>query len=145
MPKSPRRSGFAEAPQTPFEGAPFDTADLSADAELLKALGRGSEAGAEARKKAEAKPKGKRRQVQDHEPAPDPQKAPRGFGSVNETDVGMLPADFDPSKGVSATVAALEHLIQHGRPELQGKPWVPHRPERPEKLESGQTFVLKSD
>ena len=190
-PKSPRRSGFAEAPQAAFEGAPLD--DLVGDADLLKALGRGGSAAEKARRKVEertkssppsspgssggpmpgverggtmdapdepghdefasAKPrkaapeKGKRRQKRDATPlgTPDPQKAPRGFGAVDETDVSALPADFDPSKGVSATVAALEHLIQNGRPELQGKPWVPHRPERPEKLESGQTFVLKSD
>ncbi|MFC7053517.1 excinuclease ABC subunit UvrB [Hansschlegelia quercus] len=75
---------------------------------------------------------------------PDPQKAPRGFGAVPETDVGLLPADFDAGASVSATVAALEDLIQHGRKELQGKPWVPHRPERPQKLESGQKFTLAS-
>lgn len=166
MPKTSRRSGFAEAPQAAFEGDAFDPSGLSADADLLKALGRGGEAAEDARKKvadretakaATATPpaartkatpeKGKRKQKRDATPlgTPDPQKAPRGFGAVNETDVDMLPADFDPSKGVSATVAALEHLIQHGRPELQGKPWVPHRPARPEKLESGQTFVLKSE
>ncbi|PZQ86611.1 MAG: excinuclease ABC subunit B, partial [Leifsonia xyli] len=164
-PKSPRRSGFAEAPQAAFEGAPLD--DLVGDADLLKALGRGGSAAEEARRKVEertrssppsssgssggpmpgverggtmdapdepghdefasAKPrkaapeKGKRRQKRDATPlgTPDPQKAPRGFGAVDETDVSALPADFDPSKGVSATVAALE--------------------------QSGQTFVLKSE
>jgi excinuclease ABC subunit B len=169
MPKSSRRTGFAEAPQAAFSA---DLSDVTPDAELLRALGRGSDAAEEARKavadEAAAKaasagpaakrvagggpksgaasaPKGKRKQSRDAVPGtPDPQKAPRGFGATPETDLAALPADFDASKSVSATVAALEDLIQNGRPELQGKPWVPHRPPRPDKLESGQTFTLAS-
>jgi excinuclease ABC subunit B len=93
---------------------------------------------------AAAAPAAKRKKRDPIAGTPDPQKAPRGFGAADETDVGLLPADFDPASSVSATVAALEDLIQHGRPELQGKPWVPHRPERPQKLESGQKFTLAS-
>ena len=33
----------------------------------------------------------------------------------------------------TATVTALANLIEHGREELKGDPWVPHRPHRPQK------------
>ncbi|GLK67403.1 excinuclease ABC subunit UvrB [Hansschlegelia plantiphila] len=229
MPKPSRSRGFSESRQAAYSAdAPVDLTDVTPDADLLRALGRGAGAADEARRKvadratakaasvgpdadvvtptapsssgltggpisgvehgggmdgpvepdhdgdgsdgarpsrlppalsrkgrggaaavagkaAPAKEKGKRKQLTASVPAtPDPQKAPRGFGAVPETDLAALPADFDPSKSVSATVAALEDLIQHGRPELQGKPWVPHRPARPDKLESGQKFVLAS-
>ncbi|MBS9478620.1 excinuclease ABC subunit UvrB [Ancylobacter radicis] len=50
-----------------------------------------------------------------------------------------------PTSGASATVAALTALIETGRPEVDGRLWMPHRPARPEKSEGGVEFVLKSD
>ncbi len=48
--------------------------------------------------------------------------------------------------GVSATVEALTRLLTEGNPLFKhGKPWVPHRPPRPEKSEGGKRFVIKSD
>jgi excinuclease ABC subunit B len=47
--------------------------------------------------------------------------------------------------GASATVRALERLLRDGRPEFLGKPWMPHRPPRPEKSEGGVPLVIKSD
>ena len=48
--------------------------------------------------------------------------------------------------GVTATVAALQDLIEHGRKEVEGAPaWMPHRPERPEKAEGGIPFRLASE
>ena len=48
--------------------------------------------------------------------------------------------------GISATVRALEDIILHGRKEVEGSaPWVPHRPERPEKREGGIPFKLVTD
>ena len=48
--------------------------------------------------------------------------------------------------GVTETVAALEDLIQHGRPEfMDSEPWRPHRPERPEKSEGGVRFELVTE
>ena len=49
------------------------------------------------------------------------------------------------AKGATATVQALADLIEKGRPEFMGEPWMPHRPERPEKSEGGITFKLESD
>jgi len=47
--------------------------------------------------------------------------------------------------GITATVKALEQIILHGRPEVEGSaPWVPHRPERPAKTEGGVPFRLNT-
>ncbi len=48
-----------------------------------------------------------------------------------------LPPGIGGTGGVTATVEALAQLIEHGREELKGEIWVPHRPERPEKSEGG--------
>jgi excinuclease ABC subunit B len=57
-----------------------------------------------------------------------------------------LPGEGDES-AVVATANALETLLREGRPEFkdQDRPWVPHRPPRPEKSEGGQRLVIKSD
>src|SRR3712207_2996454 len=48
--------------------------------------------------------------------------------------------------GVSATVDALTRLLTEGDPRFKdGKPWVPHRPPRPDKSEGGIPFKIKSD
>src|SRR5262245_37363839 len=44
-----------------------------------------------------------------------------------------------------ASQTALDRLLREGRPEFTEKPWVPHRPPRPEKSEGGQQLVIKSD
>ncbi len=48
------------------------------------------------------------------------------------------------ASGVTATVKALERLIQEGRPEVNGRTWVPHKPPRPEKWEGGKRFEIVS-
>jgi excinuclease ABC subunit B len=47
--------------------------------------------------------------------------------------------------GVTATVIALENLIEHGRPELLDKTWIPHKADRPAKSEGGRKFKFVSD
>jgi excinuclease ABC subunit B len=59
--------------------------------------------------------------------------------------LGFDGTDAPGTSGVTATVRALEHLLQHGRPEFLDKPWTPHRPPRPEKSEGGQRLIIKSD
>jgi excinuclease ABC subunit B len=49
-----------------------------------------------------------------------------------------------PIAGI-ASQRALDALLRQGRPEFSEKPWVPHRPPRPEKSEGGQRLVIKSD
>jgi len=74
------------------------------------------------------------------------QQTPSGSGGG----AGEAPAGRDGGakngSGVTATVAALQSLIEHGRNEVEGSaPWVPHRPERPEKSEGGIPFRLDSE
>jgi len=48
--------------------------------------------------------------------------------------------------GAGVTVESLKDLLERGDPNLRGAdPWVPHRPERPEKSEGGIAFNLVSD
>jgi excinuclease ABC subunit B len=44
----------------------------------------------------------------------------------------------------AAAQAAVERLLAEGRPEVEGRAWVPHRPERPAKSEGGKAFVMAS-
>ncbi len=51
-----------------------------------------------------------------------------------------------PLKGsATASVEALTNLLEEGRTEFNGDPWVPHRPERPEKSEGGVPFRIISE
>src|SRR5262245_24384448 len=47
--------------------------------------------------------------------------------------------------GSRASQHALDALLREGRPEFTERPWVPHRPPRPEKSEGGFRLVIKSD
>lgn len=53
-----------------------------------------------------------------------------------------------PDTSAIATIASqqsLEKLLREGRPEFGERPWVPHRPPRPDKTEGGFRLVIKSD
>lgn len=89
---------------------------------------------------------------------PAPQKKPAKSAAKERVATGLNPvAGLDisyeeamqgatPRAGVTATVSALETLIERGRPLFaDGKPWVPHRPPRPEKSEGGVQFKLASE
>jgi excinuclease ABC subunit B len=54
-------------------------------------------------------------------------------------------ATFRGTTGASATVQALETLLRDGRPEFSERPWMPHRPPRPEKTEGGRRLVIEAD
>ncbi len=134
--RSPKRSGFGEAPQKPLKTArgtsmggrgsakeraavglnpvPGVDVDLEDAEELLASLGQ-----QEARS---ASDRG----------AP---KARRG-SSVSAT---------GRPEGVTATVQALSALIEGGRPEVRDNTWAPHRPPRPEKSEGGVPLRIVSE
>ncbi len=67
-----------------------------------------------------------------------------GINPVAGLDIALEDVGALPQNAVTATVAALEHLIQNGRKEFDGKPWMPHRPPRPEKSEGGIPFKVAS-
>ncbi|MEM9678281.1 MAG: excinuclease ABC subunit UvrB, partial [Pseudomonadota bacterium] len=52
---------------------------------------------------------------------------------------------LESTSGVTATVQALSDLIEHGREELKGEIWVPHRPDRPEKDPDQKPFTVVSE
>ncbi|MGE3146653.1 MAG: excinuclease ABC subunit UvrB [Pseudorhodoplanes sp.] len=47
--------------------------------------------------------------------------------------------------GAQASSDALESLLREGRAEFREQAWVPHRPPRPDKLEGGIRFEIKSE
>ena len=57
----------------------------------------------------------------------------------------LLRGRHGESLGVAATAHALESLLREGRREFADKPWIPHRPPRPEKSEGGRALVIRSD
>ncbi len=68
---------------------------------------------------------------------------PLGDEEVQKWVLGDLPPQ---GGGVQATQDLLDQLLRLGDPNLRDKkPWVPHRPERPEKSEGGVNFDLVSD
>jgi excinuclease ABC subunit B len=158
MARKPRPSDhFAERPQASFDAGPgtVDLAGLIGDPDLVNALGRGTKAAEDAQAKAAKKPAAKTRR----NAVPEVEPRDRRWDAALESDAptkrdvaASYPSPFAKpglsdggAGGVSATVQALENLIQNGRKELQGKPWTPHRPPRPEKWEGGKSFDLTSE
>ena len=110
--------GFGEAPQAGFGHVP--SGKMTAR-EISRVAAADPEAQAKIREALDASVK--------------KNKAKKGESLENATTVG-----------ITATVKALEQIILHGRKEVEGSsPWVPHRPERPEKLEGGRAFKLATD
>ncbi|WP_371747200.1 excinuclease ABC subunit UvrB [Acuticoccus sp. I52.16.1] len=73
------------------------------------------------------------------------ERAASGLNPVAGLDVGLEEAEALPESGATATVAALESLIQQGRPEFRAGEWTPHRPPRPDKSEGGVPLALVSE
>ncbi len=157
MPRKPRHpDGLNERPQASYDASePADFSGLIGDPALLDALGRGPKAAEDAQARAPKKVSTRTRR----NATPDTAPRDRRWDAAKETDApssadvsSSYPSPFAKPAlsdggvgGVSATVAALEDLIQHGRPELQGKVWTPHRPARPEKWEGGKRLQLASE
>jgi excinuclease ABC subunit B len=156
--------GFGESSQAGFDhGAKaLDVSDVTDDAALLRALGRGKDAADQAKAKATSSrtkknaepgvtPRERRWDANTNTEAPSAEDVaaaypnPRAKAGAKGKGRNALPALSGSSGAVSATVQALENLIQHGRKELQGKPWAPHRPPRPDKSEGGVPFRLASE
>ncbi|MGX1101175.1 excinuclease ABC subunit UvrB [Amorphus sp. MBR-141] len=161
-----RAPGFGEAPQagfdagTPLTGPVSDWARQIEDhADDVPPFAEAPEpAPAKARARDTAKPKPKKpapkkpdtggktaRGTSTGGKATARDRAAGGLNPVAGLDIGLEDAEALPDSAVTKTVAALEQLIQEGRPEFQDGTWVPHRPPRPEKSEGGRPFVLKSE
>ena len=75
------------------------------------------------------------------------ERAAAGLNPVAGLDVGLEEAEkLASTTGVTATVEALKSLIDSGNPLFKdGKMWVPHRPDRPEKSEGGIPLKMVTD
>ena len=144
-PKKTPRSGFAERPQEPLEGTPesgpvadwADDIDRQAKAEKPPGKARRDRkttAGRTARGTSIGGSK-------------DPKtRAAAGLNPVAGLDMSLEEAQAGTTSGVTATVDALSKLIESGNPHFRdGKAWVPHRPERPEKSEGGIEIRMQTD
>ncbi|MGV1756371.1 excinuclease ABC subunit UvrB [Rhizobium sp. A22-96] len=151
--KSPASSGFEEAPQAPFEGAPLSggVADwvkqLEADAEM---------SGIETQREIASKAGKHRKKVEiaasksgrgtSMGGSTDPKtRAAAGLNPVSGMDTSLENA-ANAGTAVTATVEALSALIESGNPLFKdGKLWTPHRPARPAKSEGGIQIRMASD
>jgi len=162
--------GFGEAPQAAFQGtsAGTRTPDLGSTsiADWADEIAREADAPASAKPAAKSKSEPvKSRKKPSKKPAGKTEDGPTktargtsmggkasavervasGLNAVAGLDISLEDAAALPSSAVTATVEALSKLIEEGRPELNEAPWVPHRPERPEKSEGGIEFKIVSD
>ncbi len=172
---SPSPSGFEEAPQASFEGAPLSGSvsdwvkQLEAEAEASTVESQreiASKAGKhrkkieiEARKHAEKVALEKTQKTARNTTATktsrgvsigassDPKtRAAAGLNPVAGLDVSLEEAGALAKGGVTATVDALAKLIESGNPLFKhGEIWTPHRPARPEKSEGGIAIRMVSD
>ena len=159
--------GFGESPQAPFEGAPLSgsIADWAAEIEEASQAplpapppAPESEAAPAAKAKKPARPRAPRATPAEGKTGGRTargtsmggagktarERAAGGLNPVAGLDISLEDAASLPSTAVTATVAALSSLIEHGRPEFHDKTWTPHRPPRPEKSEGGIPLKIVS-
>lgn len=143
-------SGFGEAPQRALEGEPLAGSIADWIDDVTKAAEKKPEKKIKAKKKKSSSSVGGGGAVKTARgtsiggAASAKERVAGGLTPVAGLDIAFEDVGKIDRSGVTATVAALEHLIEHGRTELQGDPWVPHRPQRPDKLEGGLHFALES-
>ncbi|WP_050786129.1 excinuclease ABC subunit UvrB [Ahrensia sp. R2A130] len=173
--KTEPKTGFEESPQAPFEGAPLSgdvsswAAEIAAESDTNPQGFRESVA-EEAERAAREDKAAKYRAKVDAKAQAKPKKGDKvgtkrtGGGTIigGSNDVkervaaGLNPiAGLDVSaeealemastSGVTATVQALSELIEHGRDEMKGDIWVPHRPDRPDKDPDQKPFTVVSE
>jgi excinuclease ABC subunit B len=75
---------------------------------------------------------------------------PPGFAEAptpfDPPSAGVALADSSDLIGSAATIDALNSLLEHGDPNIRGRPpWTPHRPPRPEKSEGGVELKIVSE
>ena len=83
------------------------------------------------------------------------EEAPQGRFDIGSSGAGTMVKPIDrkaepPShpRGITGSAASadvLQQLLDSGDPRLADRPWVPHRPARPDKSEGGIRFKLRSE
>ncbi|MCV9960701.1 excinuclease ABC subunit UvrB [Pararhizobium sp. BT-229] len=152
--KTARPSGFEEAPQASFEGAPLSSnvADWAeelqrmAEAETIETRHDVASKAGKHRKKVEIAASKSARGTSMGGTTDPKTRAAAGLNPVAGLDISLEDAGSLATGGVTATVEALSALIESGNPLFKdGKLWTPHRPARPEKSEGGIQIVMKAD
>ena len=151
--KSPAPTGFEEAPQAPFEGAPLS----GSVSDWVKQLESEAEtSGIETQRQIASKAGKHRKKVEiaasksargtSMGGSTDPKtRAAAGLNPVSGMDTSLENA-ANAGTAVTATVEALSALIESGNPLFKdGKLWTPHRPARPNKSEGGIPIRMVSD
>jgi excinuclease ABC subunit B len=136
--------GFGERPQPALEGVPMP----GSVADWLAAVAGADEpppAAPEPAAKTRPRPAKTARGTSMGATADPVARARGGLNPVAGMSLSLEEAAELPVGGVTATVRALEDLIQKGREEFRDGTWMPHRPPRPEKSEGGIRFVMKSE
>ncbi|NLS15686.1 excinuclease ABC subunit UvrB [Rhizobium sp. P40RR-XXII] len=157
MAKSPKKpyapSGFEEAPQASFEGAPLSgsVADwvkqLEADAETsgIETQREIASKAGKHRKKVEIAASKSARGTSMGGSTDPKTRAAAGLNPVSGMDTSLENA-ANAGTAVTATVEALSKLIESGNPLFKdGKLWTPHRPARPAKSEGGIRIRMDSE
>jgi excinuclease ABC subunit B len=142
-----KNQGFGESPQARFEGDPVDLPEGVEAFEPYKIRNTSVSDWAKDVEKEAAKPAPKKKPAKKkaQKAATPKQRTAGGLNPVAGMDVSLEDASTLPANAVTATVEALQNLIEHGRPEMTGEVWMPHRPMRPEKSEGGIPFRIQSD
>jgi excinuclease ABC subunit B len=77
-----------------------------------------------------------------------PALTPKTGGVAEAPQAAYAAADLHPRgmTGAAATADSLKALLESGDPNLRNRPpWMPHRPERPQKSEGGRRFKVVSE
>ena len=161
MAKTPKKTGFGEAPQPALEGESHPGPISEWADKIAREAEKPAKPQAKRRAKSgkPAKPLRTSRGTSIGGPASARDRTSAGLNPVPGLDVTLEEAEKllgqnrGPQSaavgalkdGVTATVAALSLLIETGRPEIHDGSWVPHRPERPEKVEGGIPLKIVSE
>ena len=132
-------SGFGEAPQPAFEGAPL-SGSVSGWADEIAREAEATTTARPSRKKVPERSSAPTRTARGTSmggAASPKERVAAGLNAVAGLDIALEDVGTLSSSGVTATVAALSKLIEGGDPNLRNEAWVPHRPARPEKSEGG--------
>ncbi|MCI0467000.1 MAG: DEAD/DEAH box helicase family protein, partial [Beijerinckiaceae bacterium] len=71
---------------------------------------------------------------------------PLGVAEAPQARYDAHPQHPAAASGAAATVDSLKELLERGDPNIREKrPWTPHRPPRPDKLEGGKKFRLVAE
>ncbi|MEP9396502.1 excinuclease ABC subunit UvrB [Mesorhizobium sp. KR2-14] len=140
------RKGFGEAPQPELSGTPLSGSIADWAEEISREAEKTKPKAAKKVPERSAAPARTARGTSMGGAATAKERAAAGLNPVAGMDISLEEAETLAPAGVTATVAALSALIESGNPlHKNGKAWVPHRPERPEKSEGGVAIKMVSD